>query len=98
MLMSPSIAETSVHGCHCSRDMAVRMREVMVRPWVGVCAPSFDVLVIRYPLSRACRGGTAVRFPVNSSHMCCMELALDDRLRCTHLGSKGFKTRVLPGH
>ena len=35
MLMS----ETAVHGCHCPRDMAVRMREVMARSWVGVCVP-----------------------------------------------------------
>ena len=27
-------------------------------------------------LPRACRGRTAVRFPANSSHMCCVELAL----------------------
>ena len=40
-------------------------------------------------LPRACRGRTAVRFPANSSHMCCVELALD-KLLCTHLGSKGF--------
>ena len=39
MLMSPSKDETAVHGCHCPRDMAVRMREVMARPWVGVCVP-----------------------------------------------------------
>ena len=39
MLMSPSKGETAVHDCHCSRDMAVRMREVMARPWVGVCVP-----------------------------------------------------------
>ena len=31
--------KTGVHGCHCPRDMAVRMREVMARPWVGVCVP-----------------------------------------------------------
>ena len=39
VLMSPSKGETAVHGCHCSRDMAVRMREIMARPWVGVRAP-----------------------------------------------------------
>ena len=39
MLMSPNKGETAVHGCHCPHDMAVRMREVMTRPWVGVCAP-----------------------------------------------------------
>ena len=31
--------KTGVHGCHCPRDMAVRMREVMARLWVGVCVP-----------------------------------------------------------
>ena len=36
MLMSPSKGETAVHGCHCPCDMAVGMREVMARPWVGV--------------------------------------------------------------
>ena len=39
MLMSPSKGEIAVHGCHFPRDMAVRMREVMARPWVGSCVP-----------------------------------------------------------
>ena len=39
MLMSPNKGETAVHGCHCEGDMAVRMREVLARPWVGVCVP-----------------------------------------------------------
>ena len=39
ILMSPSKGETAVHGGHCPRDMAVRMREVLARPWVGVCVP-----------------------------------------------------------
>ena len=39
MLMSPSKGETAVHSCHCPRDMAVRMRKVTARPWVGVCVP-----------------------------------------------------------
>ena len=39
MLMSPSKGETAAHGCHCPRDMAVRICEVMARPWVGVCVP-----------------------------------------------------------
>ena len=29
ILMSPRKGKTAVHGCHCLRDMAVRMREVM---------------------------------------------------------------------
>ena len=28
-------AVTAVHGCHCRGDMAVRMRTVLARPWVG---------------------------------------------------------------
>ena len=36
MLMKPNKAETAVHGCHCPGDMAVRMRKVLARPWVGV--------------------------------------------------------------
>ena len=39
MLMSPSKGETAVHGCHCTSDMTVRMREVSARPGVGVCVP-----------------------------------------------------------
>ena len=37
MLMSPDKGETAVHGCHCPSDMAVCMREVLARPWIGVC-------------------------------------------------------------
>ena len=37
--MNPSKAEAAVHGCHCPRDVAVRMREVMARQWVVVCVP-----------------------------------------------------------
>ena len=39
MLMSPIKGKTAVHGCHCRRGMAVRSREVMARPWVGVYVP-----------------------------------------------------------
>ena len=31
--------KTGVHGCHCPRDIAVHMREVLARPWVDVCVP-----------------------------------------------------------
>ena len=37
--MSPSEGETAVHCCHCPGDMALRMREVLARPWVAVCVP-----------------------------------------------------------
>ena len=40
-------------------------------------------------LPRALGGGTAVQFPANSSHMCCVELALDRLL----FSSKGFLKR-----
>ena len=36
MLMCSSNGETAVHDCHCPRDVAVRMREVMARLWAGV--------------------------------------------------------------
>ena len=36
MLMRPNKAKTAVHGCHCPGDMAVRMRKVLARPWIGV--------------------------------------------------------------
>ena len=36
MLMRPNKAETAVYGCHCPGDMAVRMRKLLARPWVGV--------------------------------------------------------------
>ena len=39
MLMSLNKGETAVHDCHCPGDMTVRMREVLARPWVGVCVP-----------------------------------------------------------
>ena len=39
MLMSSNKGKTAVRGCHCQRDVAVRMREVMARPWVGICVP-----------------------------------------------------------
>ena len=37
MLMSPNKDETGVHGCRCPNDMAVRVPEVLAKPWVGVC-------------------------------------------------------------
>ena len=37
--MRPSKGETAVHGCHCPGDMAVRMCEVLARPWARVCVP-----------------------------------------------------------
>ena len=36
-LVGPNKGETAVCGCHCLRDMAVPMREILARPWVGVC-------------------------------------------------------------
>ena len=35
MLMRPNNAETAVHCCYCLGDMAVCMRKVLARPWVG---------------------------------------------------------------
>ena len=39
MLMSRSKGKTAVHDCLYPRDRAVRMRQVLARPWVGVCVP-----------------------------------------------------------
>ena len=39
IVMRPSKGKTAAHGCHCPRDMVVRIREVMAGPWVGVCVP-----------------------------------------------------------
>lgn len=36
ILMSPNKGETAGHDCHCPGEMAVRMLEVLVRPWVSV--------------------------------------------------------------
>ena len=33
------VGETAVCGCHCPRNLAVRMREVLARQWVGVYVP-----------------------------------------------------------
>ena len=35
MLMSPNKGEAAVHSCHCPGNMAVHMRELLVRPWVS---------------------------------------------------------------
>ena len=39
MLMNSNKGETADHGSHCPSDIAVRMREVLAMPWVGVCVP-----------------------------------------------------------
>ena len=36
-LVGPNQGETAACGWHYPRDMAVRIREVLTRPWVGVC-------------------------------------------------------------
>ena len=45
MLMSPNEGETAVHGWYCPGDMAVRVCEVLARPWVGVCVPRFNIII-----------------------------------------------------
>ena len=35
-VMSPNKGETAARDCHCPGNMAVRMRQVLARPWVGV--------------------------------------------------------------
>ena len=60
-------------------EISVQMISALVLPCVNSIRGERG-----YYLPRACRGRTAVRFPANSLHMCCVELALD-RLLCTHL-------------
>ena len=48
--------------------------------------------MIRLPCT--CCGRTAVWFLANSSHMCCVELALKGLTSA----EKGLYTRVFPGH
>ena len=55
MLMRPNKAEKSVHGCHCPGDMAVLMRKVLTRPWVGVeCVTCFYCWRIMGDYTYAC--------------------------------------------
>ena len=53
MLMRPNKAERAVHGCHCLGDMAVRMRKVLARPWVGVRVCHLLLLLIDMTAERA---------------------------------------------
>ena len=47
--MRPNEAETAVHGCHSSGDMAVPMSKVLASPWVGVrVSLAFIVVVLPY--------------------------------------------------
>ena len=39
ILMSPNEGKTAVRGRHCPGEMAMRMREVLARPWIGVSVP-----------------------------------------------------------
>ena len=65
-------------------EISVQMISALVLPCVNSIRGERG-----YYLPRACRGRTAVRFPANSLHMCCVELALD-RTLCSHLGGNGF--------
>ena len=57
--------ELAVCGCHCPRDIAVRMRDVLDRPWVGAGVPlalslhyfqrsriKFNLFFVSYRISR----------------------------------------------
>ena len=45
MLMTPNKTETALHRCHRPGDMAVSMRQVLVRLWVGVRVCHFAFIV-----------------------------------------------------
>ena len=82
MLMRPNKDEAAVHGCQCPGDMAVRMRKVLARPWVGVrVSLAFIVVLLTHrsaiikaePLSQCMPWeSTAMQFPANNSRMCCV--------------------------
>lgn len=45
--MKPKKTETTVQGCHSPGDMAVRMRVVLAKPWVGVQVYHFILSVLQ---------------------------------------------------
>ena len=47
MLMGPNKDEGAIHGCHCSGDMAVRMRKIPARPrgWCSSVSLAFFLFV-----------------------------------------------------
>ena len=47
MLISPNECDTAVHGFHSPGNMAVCMRKVLTKPWVGVFVPL--ALSLSYP-------------------------------------------------
>ena len=51
MLISPNKGETAVHGFHCPDDKSMRMREVLARPWVGVCKFVYIYIIPLFTLS-----------------------------------------------
>ena len=67
------------HYCkHSVRDLKLKSRYTNPPPsqfvLLDLLAHRSAKMLIRLP--SACRGKTAVQFPANSSHMCCVELAL----------------------
>ena len=50
-------------------------------------------------LPRACRGRTAIRFPDNSSHMCCVELTVKGLASAEKgLLNTGFRRSLIDGY
>ena len=43
MLMRPNKTKITVHGCHCPGDIALHVRKVLTRVWVGVRALALSV-------------------------------------------------------
>ena len=62
-----SKVQTAVHGCHCSRDMAVRMRDVMARPWVSVSAFSSPEPVASWSRGWETRGSGSSRYRMSEN-------------------------------
>ena len=76
MLMRPNKAETAVHGCHCSGDMGVCIRNVLARPWVGVGVCHLLLLFTSYdrPRDKIRHDFVAYKLIVPSSSIICFLL------------------------
>ena len=111
MLMSPRNGETAIHGCHCLGYMAVRMCEVLARPWDGVCVPlalslsyhKCRPLITNHLLSTKQmsleRCGGCLRYHLFGSHHCIKEIhALHKLLTCQWArGGGGMPKKVIVG-
>ena len=77
MLMRSNKAEKTLHDCHCLGDMAVRLREVLARPWIGV--------ILRLSTGR---GHLQREYTSRTHHICPVTI-----MGCTRGSCKGRRAR-----